>query len=145
MPSQPSSANSPFSSIVPGRPRAAIRETCTPATGNYCFWTNTARANLSLSDGGRMDAMRRLLAKAMKPNRRKCEEVRALMSEYVDGDLDRDGRKRVERHVRFCHRCHTVLGNLRKMLGRLRGLQEAQPAGGDNPDTVAARVARSWR
>jgi anti-sigma factor RsiW len=92
-----------------------------------------------------MDTMRRLLSKVMRPNRRKCEETRALMSDYVDGELDPDGRKRVERHVRFCHRCHTVLSNLRQTLGRLRGLQETEPAGGDDPDAIAVRVARGWR
>jgi anti-sigma factor RsiW len=91
-----------------------------------------------------MDTMRRLLSKAMRPNRRKCEDVRALMSEYVDGELDADRRRRVERHVRFCHRCHIVLGNLRQTLGGLRGLRADGPAGED-PDVVAARVARGWR
>jgi len=92
-----------------------------------------------------MDAMRRLLSKLMRPNRRKCEEVRALLSEYVDDELDREDRRRVERHVRFCHRCHTVLGNLRQTLGGLRGLRAEDPAGGEDPDAVAARVARGWR
>jgi anti-sigma factor RsiW len=92
-----------------------------------------------------MDAMRRLLGKVMKPNRRKCEDVRALMSEYVDGELDREDRKRVERHVRFCQRCHTVLGNLRHTLGGLRGLREQAPASADDTAEVAARVARGWR
>ena len=88
--------------------------------------------------------MRRLLNKVMKPDPRKCEETRALMSDYVDGELDVDGRKRVERHVRFCHRCHTVLGNLRETLGRLRGLHSTGP-GGEDPDAVAARIAEGWR
>jgi len=92
-----------------------------------------------------MDVVRRLLSKAMRPDPRRCEETRALMSDYVDGELDAEGRRRVERHVRFCHRCHTVLENLRRMLGKLRSLQEAEPAGADDPDAVAARVARSWR
>lgn len=92
-----------------------------------------------------MDTMRRLLSKVMRPNPRKCEDTRALMSDYVDDELVAEDRKRVERHVRFCHRCHTVLGNLRQTLGRLRGLQETEPAGGDDPTAVAARVARGWR
>jgi anti-sigma factor RsiW len=90
-----------------------------------------------------MGTMRRLLSKVMRPNPRKCEETRALMSEYVDGELDVESRERVERHVRFCHRCHTVLDNLRQTLGRLRSLQEIEPTG--DPDAVAARVARGWR
>ncbi len=92
-----------------------------------------------------MHTMRRLLSKVMRPDPRKCEETRALMSEYVDGELDEHGQKRVERHVRFCHRCHTVLENLRQTLGRLRGLHEVEPAGADDPDAVAARIASGWR
>jgi anti-sigma factor RsiW len=92
-----------------------------------------------------MDAMRRALSKLMRPNRRKCEEVRALMSAYVDGDLEREDRRLVDRHVRFCHRCHTVLENLRQTLGGLRDLRAERPAGGEDPDAVAARVARGWR
>ncbi|HLG08002.1 MAG TPA: zf-HC2 domain-containing protein [Gaiellaceae bacterium] len=88
--------------------------------------------------------MRRLLNKVMRPNPRKCEETRALMSDYVEGELDADVRKRVERHVRFCHRCHTVLGNLRNTVGRLRGLRDAAPAG-EHPDAVASRIAQDWR
>ncbi len=90
-----------------------------------------------------MDTLRRVLNKVMRPNSRKCEETRALMSDYVEGELDADGCKRVERHVRFCHRCHTVLGNLRNTVGRLRGLRDA-PAGED-PDAVASRIAQGWR
>jgi anti-sigma factor RsiW len=89
-----------------------------------------------------MGAMRRLLSKVMRPNPRKCEETRALTSEYVDGELDVESRERVERHGRFCHRCQTVLDNLRQTLGRLRTHQEIEPTG--DPYAVAARVARGW-
>lgn len=88
--------------------------------------------------------MRRLLSKVMTPDPRKCEETRALMSDYVDGELDVDRRKHVERHVRFCHRCHSVLGNLRRTVARLRGLQDTAPAG-DDPEVVASRIAQGWR
>jgi anti-sigma factor RsiW len=66
------------------------------------------------------------------------------MSDYVDGDLDAESRRRLERHVRWCHRCHTVLDNLRRTLERLRGLGGTVPEGED-PEAVAARVARAWR
>lgn len=92
-----------------------------------------------------MDAMRRLLSKIMRPDPRKCEETSALMSDYLDGELGIDARKRVERHVRFCHRCHTVLANLRKTLGRLRGLRDTEPPSGGDADAVAGRIAQSWR
>jgi anti-sigma factor RsiW len=67
------------------------------------------------------------------------------MSEYLDGELDASGRKRVERHVRFCHRCHTVLANLRNTLGRLRRLRDEAPPGAGDVDSVGARIARGWR
>jgi anti-sigma factor RsiW len=102
-------------------------------------------ANLLAPAGVEMNTMRRLLSKVMRPNPRKCEEARALMSDYVDGALDPTGRKRVERHVRFCDRCHTVLGNLRQTLGGLRRLQKAALADGDDLDAVAGRVVRGWR
>jgi len=92
-----------------------------------------------------MDTMRRLLGKVMRPDPRDCEEARALMSEYLDGELADADRRRVERHVRFCHRCHTVLGNLRQTLARLRGMHGTGPAEADDPEAVAARVARGWR
>ena len=92
-----------------------------------------------------MGIVRRLLSKVMRPNRKKCEETRALMSDYVDCELDAEDRKGVERHVRFCHRCHTVLGNLRQTLARLHGIRDSEPMGGDDPAAVTARVARGWR
>jgi anti-sigma factor RsiW len=89
-----------------------------------------------------LDTVRRLLSKVMRPDPRKCEETRALMSDYLEGELDADRRRRVEGHVRFCHRCHTVLGNLRETLARLRGLQSST---GEDSDVAAARIAERWR
>ena len=92
-----------------------------------------------------MDAMRKALSKIMRPNPRRCEEARSLMSDYVDGELDPPERKRLERHVRFCERCHTVLDNLRQTLGRLRGLQASDPPGAADPDALGERIGRAWR
>lgn len=91
-----------------------------------------------------MDTMRRLLSTVMPPDPRKCEQARALMSDYVDGELDASSRRQLERHVRWCPRCHTVLGNLRRTLDRLRALGGSVPGSGD-PEAVAARVAEAWR
>jgi anti-sigma factor RsiW len=88
--------------------------------------------------------MRKLLAKLMRPNPRKCEDARALMSDYLDGELDPEQRKRLERHVRFCARCHTVLGNLRQTLTRLHALQPSEPAEAAD-DALTDRIARGWR
>jgi anti-sigma factor RsiW len=92
-----------------------------------------------------MDAMRKTLSKVMRPNPSRCEQARALMSDYVDGELDPAERKRLERHVRFCDRCHTVLGNLRQTLGRLRALQASEPPGADRADALGERIGRAWR
>jgi anti-sigma factor RsiW len=56
------------------------------------------------------------------------------MSEYVDDELARDGRARMERHTRDCAACERLLAGLRAVvrgLGRLPA-----PDGGD-----AARIA----
>lgn len=89
-----------------------------------------------------MRVMRKSIGKLMRPDPRRCEEARSVMSEYVDGDLDPATRKRLERHVRFCDRCHTVLGNLRETVARLRGLERAQL---EEADAVAARIGTGWR
>ncbi len=79
-----------------------------------------------------------------KRNLRECEEVRALMSDYVDGDLAED-RHRVQRHVRFCGPCGRVLANLHRTLGRLSRLSESPPPGVDDEQEVAERLRSSWR
>jgi anti-sigma factor RsiW len=78
----------------------------------------------------------------MKPDPRECEEVRTLFTDYLDDELDADGRRRVEHHVGFCPRCRRVLGNLRHTLAGARLLGERPAAG---TDEVAERVQRAWR
>jgi anti-sigma factor RsiW len=87
--------------------------------------------------------MRKALAGVMPRNRRRCEDARALMSDYVEGDIDPAARRRLERHLRFCHRCHVVLGNLRLALAQVRALRGRQPPGADAE--AAARLADGWR
>lgn len=71
-----------------------------------------------------------------------CEHVRGLMSDYVDGELEPPEHERVERHVAFCPRCHTVLANLRRTLAVLGSLGSS-PAAGADAATEAAK--RAWR
>ena len=101
-------------------------------------------ANPSRRKRVEVNAMRKLLAKLMRPNRRRCEDARALMSDYLDGELAPQQRKRLERHVRFCERCHTVLANLRQTLSRLHALQTSEPAAAAD-DALTDRIARGWR
>lgn len=48
--------------------------------------------------------------------------ARRHMSEYLDGDLDPAGRRRIERHVHSCPKCEALLGVLRRMTEALGGL-----------------------
>ena len=89
--------------------------------------------------------LRKLMSKLMRPDPRKCEEVRALMSDHVDGELDPESRRRVDDHVYFCPRCRRVLANLQQTLGRLGMLRDTPPPGAEDPDAVAERVRRAWR
>lgn len=82
--------------------------------------------------------MRRLFRRM--PGPRDCEEVRALFSGYADEELGEADRLRVDEHVGFCPPCRQVLGNLRVMLRRLRGL-EAPPG----TDEAAERLRQTWR
>lgn len=57
-----------------------------------------------------------------KRRRRRCQETRALMSDYLEGELERPQAAAVESHLRWCRQCRRVLANLRrtiKGLGRL--------------------------
>jgi len=51
------------------------------------------------------------------------------LSEYVDGELDEDGRARVEVHVRWCPECRRVLESLRRTVAGLMRLRVAAPEG----------------
>jgi predicted anti-sigma-YlaC factor YlaD len=76
-------------------------------------------------------------------DRRECEAVRSVLTDFLDADLDERMRRRVDRPVRFCPRCRRVLGNLRTTIDRLAHLEaptELEPA-----DDLVERISRSWR
>jgi anti-sigma factor RsiW len=58
----------------------------------------------------------------MKRHHERCREVRAQMSDYLDGDLDPEATAAVERHTRWCPNCRRMLTNLRRTVTGLRGL-----------------------
>ena len=60
------------------------------------------------------------------------------LSDYIDGDLDFDGRDRVERHVGMCPQCRRLLDSLMRTVAGLMGLREQSP--GDVADGVIARL-----
>ena len=45
--------------------------------------------------------------------------TKAHASDYLDGELSDDARRRVERHTSVCPQCRAVLASLRRMLDTL--------------------------
>jgi anti-sigma factor RsiW len=60
----------------------------------------------------------------IKRHRRNCREVRALMSDYLDDELDPRDAAHVARHARWCPNCRRMLQNIRRTIGGLRGLRD---------------------
>lgn len=61
------------------------------------------------------------------------------LSEYLDGELDRGARERVERHVGMCPECRRVLATLKRTLAGLMGLRRQDEAT-DIADRVIGRL-----
>jgi predicted anti-sigma-YlaC factor YlaD len=45
-----------------------------------------------------------------------CKTVIANLTNYLDGDIAREMRQKIEKHLRHCHRCTAVYDSTRKML-----------------------------
>lgn len=65
-------------------------------------------------------------------------EVRALLGDYLEGDLELAELARVEAHLPDCRSCSEELRELRATISLLRGLPEQEPP----PDLVEAVMAR---
>jgi anti-sigma factor RsiW len=46
----------------------------------------------------------------------KCEEMLALLNEYVDGEIDPGLCAEFEKHMHGCHPCQVVVDNIRKTI-----------------------------
>lgn len=58
----------------------------------------------------------------MALHHRRCREVRANMSAYLDDELDAATAAGVKRHVRWCPNCRRMLKNLSRTIAGLRAL-----------------------
>jgi anti-sigma factor RsiW len=79
------------------------------------------------------------MARTLNPvrqHRERCREVRAQMSDYLDGELDPRAAAGVERHVRWCPNCRRMLRNLSRTIGGLRALRDG-PTPADNSGAQA--------
>lgn len=54
-----------------------------------------------------------------------CDEVLALLSEFVDGDLDLDVRQRILDHIAGCNWCEEFGGRFSSLVTLLRSQSEA--------------------
>jgi anti-sigma factor RsiW len=70
----------------------------------------------------------------MKRHRERCREVRAQMSDYLDGDLDPQAAAGVERHARWCPNCRRMLRNLRRTVVGLGALRDVPIPGEGSPE-----------
>jgi anti-sigma factor RsiW len=61
------------------------------------------------------------------------------MSEFLDGELARPRRARMERHVRHCPECRWLLASLQRTIG---ALQRLPPGGGDSRGLQIAAAVR---
>lgn len=68
-----------------------------------------------------------LMLNPMTLHHRRCREVRADMSAYLDGELDAARAMRVKRHAQWCPNCRRMLKNLRRTIAGMRALRSQDP------------------
>ena len=64
------------------------------------------------------------------------------LSEYLDGELDAEGRSALEQHLVGCGDCAALLEQLRAVIARAASLEDRPPAGDLWPG-IAARIAQT--
>lgn len=50
-----------------------------------------------------------------------CEELKSILADFLDGELDPEFCQRVERHMRACPDCEVVVSATRRTLALYRG------------------------
>jgi len=63
---------------------------------------------------------------AARPTDIACEEVVDLLTDFLEGALDRKTRTRLEQHLVLCPGCTEYLRQLRLTIGATRRLSEAE-------------------
>ena len=56
-----------------------------------------------------------------------CDEIRAMSSEYIDGELSESGAATVNGHIGKCGPCNSFINTLRATVGLLRSTPKEQP------------------
>ena len=68
-----------------------------------------------------------------------CQQLREMLSPYIDGELSTPEKTRVERHIAACDSCRRELESLRATVGLLRRASLVAPP---RSFTIAARAPR---
>jgi hypothetical protein len=68
-----------------------------------------------------------------------CDELDALLPDYLEGAVDDDTRVRIEEHAASCERCGTLLEDLTMIRYKARALPDLVPSR-DLWDGIAARI-----
>lgn len=68
----------------------------------------------------------------MRRHHERCREVRAQMSDYLDGELEPHAATGVARHACWCPNCRQMLNNLRRTIEGLAALRDL-PVSHDEP------------
>ena len=71
----------------------------------------------------------------------RCEDIRELMSEHIDGVLDEAGESRLSEHLAECEACRLDLEALRQAVSLVQDLDTVQPPA-DLLEKVHARIER---
>jgi anti-sigma factor RsiW len=72
-----------------------------------------------------------------------CHEVIELLSNYIDGALSPDDRRRVDEHLALCDGCATYLEQMRETIRVTGMVTEEQVPEGDKSALLDA--FRDWR
>jgi hypothetical protein len=75
----------------------------------------------------------------------KCERIRELLSDYINGDLTQAVRSLVEIHLESCGSCRKELAKLERMRSILRSFQPVEPPYGFTQRVLASYRARRER
>jgi anti-sigma factor RsiW len=74
----------------------------------------------------------------------KCEELLALLNEYVDGEIDPGVCVEFEKHLAGCNPCQIVVDNIRKTITLYKAGQPYElPA--EFRDRLHAALRQRWR
>ena len=75
----------------------------------------------------------------------RCEEVKALLNDLIDGELDEEKRRQVEAHIRVCAECASEKRRLERVVALLRSLPRKDVPVDLLPSLRASRVGVGLR